>query len=790
MLMNQLALIPQVNFNSWMSRLLLAVLLAGSFSDTIAQPRADQDSWEPILEEVLVTATKRVVPIEKVPVSVLAVSGKELLQNQINTLEGLSSHMPNVVIGDGELTTAVSIRGIGSQPERSFEQSVGLFVDGVYMPRSRQYREPFMDVRQVEVLRGPQAVLFGINATAGAITVSTNRSRPGDPPVASVEAAYELEYGSPQLTAVLGGAPAESLGLRLAARYHDGGGYFVNEFNGAKEAGSSEKALRLSAVWEPSPATSIDLKAEHGDFEFDGDFGEQFGPLELNQLWLLGLPGTDDGELNWRRNMDSTFYDVLTDPFGGRSGAGISQQYDNIAMTADLEIGPNTLTTTLGYSSLEWDSYMDLDAGPLPIIAGGINEKFDQTSLEIRWASPIGPMFDYMVGIYAHDSKLRNHQPNLFDPTLSFAPGAYGFDHVYLNASFTTKSDLWSIFANASWGLSRNVRLTTGLRYVEEDKNHQRQAQCLPVRNGQIDFQPTTEDTALFKANAGSFLCPTLDGFSSGRDEGYLMPEISLKWNSSENSMWYAKYSESTKSGGFAAAVIVSADAIEYREENVSGFEIGGRFILADRKGRLNLALFDSAIDDLQLNAFDPVSGSGYITNAAKAHSRGIEIDGSWQVNRYWVFSGAVAWLDAEYSSFPEAPCPVSLALAGVASPCNASGKRMPRAPELSFNFNADLDYPLTSGLQFQAGLMLGYTGDYDVDAGLEPAFLQDGYTVVNANLGLEAVDKRWAIALVGTNLTNEAILTDTLPFLSNIGLLQPPRMIWLKAIYRFSANR
>ena len=773
----------------YISAMLLAVLLASSYSIASAESVIDQDYSEPILEEVLVTATKRETPIEKVPVSVLAVSGEDLRQNLINTLEGLSAYVPNLVIGDGEFTTAVSIRGVGSQPERSFEQSVGLFVDGIYMPRSRQYRLPFMDVRQVEVLRGPQAVLFGINATAGAITIATNRSEPGDPMLANVEVDYELEYGSTRLTAVLGGSPTENLGLRLAARYSNGGDYFLNDFNQQYEGGNDEKALRLSAVWTPTSSSSIDLKYEHGTIDYDGDVGEQFGPLELNQLALLGLPGLDDGELNWRRNMDTTFYEVLTQPFGGRTGAGLSQTYDNFALTADFDISEHILTTVLGYSALEWDSYLDLDASPLAIFAGGINEKFDQTSLELRWASPTDNRFSYMLGLYAHESKLRNHQPNIFDPTYTFAPGAYGFDQVYLNASFTTRSDLWSIFANASWNISDNVQLTGGLRYVDEDKQHQRQAQCLPIRNDVIDFNPSEEDRALFEANAGSFFCPTLDGYKAGRNESDLMPEIAINWQQSETTMWYAKYSESTKSGGFAAAVIVAEDAIEYLEESASAIELGSRSLLAGGKGRLNFALFNTWIDDLQLNAFDPVSGIGYITNAATARSRGIEIDGSWQFSRYLTLSGSFAWLDAKYQKFEQAPCPISLSLAGVQPPCDASGKTMPRAPEFSAGASADLDYPMKSNLHFLAGVNLGYSSEYTVDAALEPAFLQSSHTLLGARIGLQAADGSWTIALIGTNLTNEAILSDSLPFLSNIGVLRPPRQVWLQATYRLGIN-
>ena len=203
------------------------------------------------LEEIIVTATKREATIQEIPMSIVAISGESISDQGIINLDQLSALVPNFQVGDGTLTTNIFIRGMGSQPERGFAQSVGMFIDGIYMPRSRQYRAPFMDANRIEILRGPQAVLFGLNSTVGAISIISNTSRPGDATTAEITAAYETEYQGTTLQGIFGGTVSDTLGLRLAARYrNEDEGMYFNTFTGKNENQSDETVLRATAAFE------------------------------------------------------------------------------------------------------------------------------------------------------------------------------------------------------------------------------------------------------------------------------------------------------------------------------------------------------------------------------------------------------------------------------------------------------------------------------------------------------------------------------------------------------------
>ena len=182
---------------------LKSVLLAGA-GMALVVPSAYAQLSGANDDEIIVTATKRAESIQDVPLSIEAVTGTTLEDYGIDSLTDLSSLVPNFTVGEGITTTTISMRGLGSGAERSFEQAVGMFIDGQYMPRSRQYRSPFFDIDRVEVVKGPQAVYFGLNSTAGAVSIVSRKTNPGDATNGYVSAEYDFDYGGPSVEGAVG----------------------------------------------------------------------------------------------------------------------------------------------------------------------------------------------------------------------------------------------------------------------------------------------------------------------------------------------------------------------------------------------------------------------------------------------------------------------------------------------------------------------------------------------------------------------------------------------------------
>jgi outer membrane receptor protein involved in Fe transport len=169
-----------------------------------------------MLEEVVVTATKRVVGMQDVPIALSVVSGEKITEQGIGSLEDMAVFMPNVHIAEGGAGDQLFIRGVGSGINYSFEQSVGTFIDGVYFGRGQASRSAFLDIARVEVLKGPQSTLFGKNTIAGAINISTNG--PTDEFEGRIEVTSEPEFDGWGATLTLSGPISDNFGARLVVK--------------------------------------------------------------------------------------------------------------------------------------------------------------------------------------------------------------------------------------------------------------------------------------------------------------------------------------------------------------------------------------------------------------------------------------------------------------------------------------------------------------------------------------------------------------------------------------------
>ena len=761
------------------------------------------------LEEVIVTATKRIESSQDIPLSIETVSGDTMMDMGITDLAELADTIPNLQIGYGITSQAITIRGLGTGQERSFEQSVAMFIDGFYMPRSRQYQSPFLDAERVEVARGPQSVIHGLNSTAGAISIVTNKTRPGDAAFLDLTADYELEYGGASLVAIAGGSPSAALGLRAALKISGRDGYFDNSFTGEEEGDTDELLLRISAVWELNEDATLNVKYERAEKQMEGNTGELFDDDAGTFAAGTGFAEPNDGKLNWSRSSNGCHNDRngLPDPItvaGAQTDTCPEQRTKNQIIVAgfDWQLPGHVLSVTGGHSEFEYDISVDLDTTADAFVVSGIDEDFEQDSVEIRLTSERGGRLDYLFGAYYQKWENYNLNPAQYGPAtlggLLSAAGPFGANvMVDTSTSFQQESELWSAFGQATFNIADHLRVTGGVRYTDEDKRSLYDTRC------QIGFV----DTGLLVPQAlpGPLnLCntdPSTVGLLVDRSSDNWLPEVALQWDVNNDIMLYAKWGESAKSGGFTSAQRTAPSGVpfapedqEYEDEDTTGYEIGFKSRWLDNAAELNMAFYRTEFDDLQVNSFTPVGAVivQRVTNAASAISQGVEVDGRWQTNDWLLLGGSFAYTDAEYDSFENGTCNFA---SGRASPCDQSDRPLSLAPEWSGNIYANTRFPIAGKINAVADLNVSFSDEFYTDASLEPAGLQDSYAKLAARIGVEAADGKWSLALVGRNLTNEKVLSGSQSFLASLfqrtylGYLEPPRTVMIQGNYRFGGE-
>mgnify|MGYP000707635423 CR=1 FL=1 len=200
------------------------------------------------LEEIIVTAQKRSESLADVPLSVNVVGGEQISNSGITNLNDLADFVPNLSMNQTGLGTNVTIRGISSGINPAFEQSVGMYVDDVFYGRPQLARVPYLDINRVEVLRGPQPILFGKNAIAGAISAVTNKASV-DGVEGFVESEYNFDQGGFEVNGAVNVPVSDDFAIRFAALKRDQDGYYENTFLNTDESEIDHQILRANLQW-------------------------------------------------------------------------------------------------------------------------------------------------------------------------------------------------------------------------------------------------------------------------------------------------------------------------------------------------------------------------------------------------------------------------------------------------------------------------------------------------------------------------------------------------------------
>ena len=725
------------------------------------------------LEEIVVTAQKREESLMDVPISVNAVSGEKMAEAGITELEGMTAYVPNLTMNQTGIGTIIAIRGISSGINQGFEQSVGQYVDGVYYGRAQLARAPFMDLDRVEVLRGPQSILFGKNSIAGAISMHT--AKPTDEFEGSITGLYEPDHGEQDVRLVLSGPLTENLSGRLAILDRTIDGYYDNDTLNRDESDEDVSVIRGSLKWHATDDLTINLKVEDGSFDTKGRFLEIVNPVGVSYGGVLSaLTGgaytlDTDQDFNRQSNGDKSVNDT-----------------ENLTLNIDYALGDHTLTLITGYNAYEFKEECDCDFTGASIFTADTTEEFEQLSQEIRITSPGGETVDYIAGVFYQKSEI-DFQDAIIIPDDSLLLPAFAatltglgladptvIQDTSTERSFEQDTDLWSVFAQFTWNINESMRLTVGGRYTDEEKDASR-------RQFHVDNTGTTQPVGAVADDLnvfyGLFRIEPYDEIKRDRSESSFTPLITLQYDINEDAMVYATYTTGFKSGGFDVrsnahpdVAVVNAmrafafdlvGVFEYEEEEAESIEFGAKLTFADGAAELNAALFLTEYTDLQTSQFDGTLGFN-VTNAGEATSQGLELDGRWRLSEGLTVSGSFAYLDFEYDKFPNAQCYFGQTPNSATDPglCDVEGERREFTPEYQATLSADYSMPIGDALEFRANVDFIYSDDYLASPTLDPNLEQDSYTKMNMRVSIGGADGMWDVALVGKNLTDEEVVS------------------------------
>lgn len=722
-----------------LSRRSALLVIAGTVAVPVYATDAPSASSS-LLQEIVVTARRREENMQQVPVAVSAVSGELIEQAHLPSTNQLAQFVPNVVLDNIEAGTpgggAFSIRGVSYQDvEKTFDPTVLVMVDGIVRGSGTGATMSLLDVKSVEVLRGPQGTLFGKNAVGGIINI-TRRSPEVGSTFGAVSAAAG-NYGANDFDAYLNlGGSTTAVKFTAARLDHDG--YFPNPTRKVDEGGKTEEDYGVAVLW--NPIEDFSLKVSYDYKNIDGSPAPTLNISDRSQPGAAGdllcsafaqcAPGPGKTQAG--------------DPFTnmGSRPAEMSYKEDFVVTQANWEFAKNyQLTYLFGY--LNSDDYIafDSDGSPFPFFSIHRNGKYTQKSHELR-VSRSGRDLNWQAGVYFWNS---DSSDSMIYELSNFAD------------TFTGSSESKSVFGEGDVRFAERWVATGGFRWIKETKK-------------------------IFKQSVGG---------GGERTDDDVIWRGGLRFEARDNLMGYFTYSTGFRSGGFSARAS-TLDVLQRGEapEKLENFELGVKSDWLNNRLRLNGTLFHMRYKDMQIesNIPCPTCGTGgqqtAVLNVGQATINGAEIEFSGGLTERWTLSGSVGLLDAKYDKF-------FTDLLGTGTASDFSYLPLRRAPRVTYALQSVYDIPVPRG---DLGFFIGYnwTANYAGTINDQPGTHIDSFGILDASLTYKF--NGWNFSAFGNNLTDEGAFTHTYAVgptpqggsLWKFANPRVPRTYGVKVTYRF----
>ncbi|MGF7155348.1 TonB-dependent receptor [Novosphingobium gossypii] len=776
-----------------------SVLLASSMFAVFATPAMAQEAAAPApqedsarqkggLDEIIVTARKRQETAQDVPVAVTAISAEQITARDVTSVEKLTAIAPQFSVGRASNGSGaqLTLRGIGSSSTSiGIEQSVAVVVDGAYYGQGRVINEGFFDLARVEVLKGPQALFFGKNATAGVISITT--ADPTAAPEFMIKGGYEFRSQQYRVEGYASGPLTDTLGYRVAARYSKmDGGYYRNlaqditytEVDAAsvlaggtgdptshlataaprKAPGEEEFLARATLKWEPDDHLTVSLKGSFDNNEVNNS-SWNYVAFRCGNGSTSQLTGEACGEhfVTYQNNMPA---DIAANYPYAKSDGSLYNRYRSAGGTLNVTYDADTLqvssVTNYQWNNNRWACACDFQSSAASNWATE-NSSWKAFSQELRALTQFDGPFNMMVGALYQRTR-RDFAQFVMTGAVSNSAAPEGYEHVATAKTSFTKGDTMALFGQLTYKILPDLELAGGVRYTDETKNSFfTQNYNNPLLLGIFRDQNDPDGLGVVTAR---------QRFTNWS------PEATLTWKPTPDLMIYGAYKTAYKSGGFSNGGINSkfssdptAD-LTFDPERAQGFEIGFKSTLLERQLRFNVTAFSYKYRDLQVDFFNsPIFA--FQTLTADARTKGVEVEFEFAPNGIpgLDIHGSVNYNKATYTDFPLAPC---YAGETPAEGCNLAGNTRqnltgaPLSVAPRWTGNLGIGYEVSVGSANKLGFNIDskYSGAYLASGFGNPLSRQSKYATLDAGIRFGAEDDNWQIAVIGKNLTNRFYVT------------------------------